>query len=59
MLFERYIAGHSREAGMMKSMPLPDAPSLMMGMTGPLMGLVSGAVIGGFALIALKLMKPR
>jgi len=55
--FDRYIAGHAQEAAMMKSMPMPDAPRLMMAITGPVVGLVSGVVIGLLALGAGKLIK--
>lgn len=52
LFFSRYLAGHPQEAEMLNSMPLPDSPRLMMGITGPVIGVVSGAVIGLFALIA-------
>ena len=42
---------------MMSSMPLPDSPRVMMALIGPVVGLVSGAVIGLFALAARKLLK--
>ena len=58
LLFNNYIANHAAEADMMKSMPLPDSPRLMMAVVGPLIGLVSGLVIGLFVLIARKLVKP-
>ena len=57
LLFDRYIAGHPQEASMMKSMPFPNAPRLMMALTGPVVGLVSGIVIGLLALGAGKLIK--
>lgn len=57
LLFHRYIANHPREAAMMTSMPLPDSPRLMMAMTGPIIGLVSGLILGLFALVARKLPK--
>ena len=57
LLFDRYIANHPREAAMMTSMPLPDSPRLMMAMTGPIVGLVSGLVLGLFGLVARKLLK--
>jgi integrase len=40
---------------MMKSVPLPDSPRLMMALTGPLIGVVSGAVIGLFAHMARRI----
>jgi hypothetical protein len=57
LLFDRYIAGHAQEAAMMKSMPLPDSPRLMMVMVGPVVGFISGIVIGLLALGAGKLFK--
>jgi hypothetical protein len=57
LLFTRYIANHPREAAMMTSMPLPDSPREMMALTGPVIGLVSGLVLGLFALVAGKLLK--
>lgn len=57
LLFDRYIAGHPQEAAMMKSMPLPGAPRLMMAITGPAVGLISGIIIGLLALAAGKLIR--
>jgi hypothetical protein len=42
---------------MMTLMPLPDSPRVMMALTGPVIGLVSGLVLGLFALVAGKLLK--
>jgi len=58
LLFDRYIANHPREAATMTSMPLPDTPKLMMAMIGPIIGLVSGLVLGLFAVVAGKLLRP-
>jgi hypothetical protein len=57
LFYDRYIAGHAQEAAMMKSMPLANAPRLMMALTGPVVGLVSGILIGLLALGAGKLIK--
>src|SRR5438552_3055298 len=57
-LFDSYIARHPQEAEMMKSMPLPDSPRLMMLVTGPVIGVISGIVLGLFAFIASKFVKP-
>lgn len=54
--FDRYVAGHAQEAAMMKNMP--GSPRLMMALTGPVVGLISGVVIGLLALAAGKLVKP-
>ena len=55
LLFNQYIARHPQEAAMMSSMPLPDSPRLMMALVGPVIGVVSGAVIGLFALAATRI----
>src|SRR5215467_531209 len=57
-LFDKYLAGHAREAAMMNSMPLPNSPKLMMGIVGPIVGLISGVIIGLFAFVAGKVVKP-
>lgn len=51
LFFNRYISHHPREAAMMSSMPLPSSPRLMMIFVGPVIGVVSGAVIGLLALV--------
>ncbi|HYL75540.1 MAG TPA: hypothetical protein VEU96_15110 [Bryobacteraceae bacterium] len=55
LLFDQYLASHAREAGMMKSMPFN--PRLLMAITGPMVGVVSGVVIGILAVIAGKVLK--
>src|SRR5256885_3431258 len=59
LLFNFYIANHPKEAAMMRSMPLPGSPRLMMAITGPIIGLISGCILGLFAFVAGKLVKPR
>lgn len=59
LLFDKYIAYHPNELEMMKRMPLPDSPKLMMLMTGPLVGIVSGLVLGLFSFIASKIIKRK
>ena len=56
LLFNQYAANHVKEMAMMSSMPL--SPRLMMLLTGPIVGVVSGIVIGLFAWLAGKLVKP-
>lgn len=58
LLFDQYLARHAREAAMMNSMPLPASPKVIMGVTGPIVGLISGVVLGLFAFVAGKLVKP-
>jgi hypothetical protein len=59
LLFNTYLSNHAEEAEMMKTMPLPDSPRLMMLMTGPIVGIVSGLVLGLFAFIASKIVKKQ
>ena len=59
LLFSEYLEKHAREAAMMKSMPLPDSPRLMMALMGPIIGMISGIIIGLFALLAAKLVRPK
>lgn len=59
IFFSQYIANHPKEAAMMSSMPLPDSPRLMMACVGPIVGVISGAIIGLFAYVAGKLVKPQ
>ena len=57
IFFNTYIANHAREASMMNSTSV--SPKLMMAFTGPLVGIISGLVIGLFAFIAGKIVKRR
>lgn len=59
LLFDTYIASHPDEAAMMTKMPLPNSPRLMMLMTGPIIGIISGLVLGLFAFVASKIMKKK
>jgi hypothetical protein len=56
-----YLANHPQEAAMSAKMPFPDSPRLMMAMTGPVIGVISGLVQGLFALVAARIAgaKPR
>ena len=57
MFFETYLANHPDQAEMMNKMPMPDSPRLMMAITGPIVGIISGLVLGLFAFGASKLVK--
>jgi hypothetical protein len=59
IFFSQYIANHPKEAAMMSSTPLPDSPRLMMACVGPIVGIISGAIIGLLAYVAAKLVKPQ
>ncbi len=48
VLVDSYLPRHPDEAAMMTKMPMPDSPRLMMLMTGPLVGVASGLVLGLF-----------
>ncbi len=54
--FDAYIARHAREAAMSAQM---GSPRMMMVLTGPIVGLVSGLVLGLFAFVAGKLLAPK
>jgi hypothetical protein len=43
---------------MMSSMPMPTHPRLMMALMGPVIGLLSGVVLGIFAVVATRLVRP-
>lgn len=58
LFIDRYLAGHAREAAMMSTMPMYDEPKLMMAITGPIVGFVSGLILGLFAFVAGKIVKP-
>ena len=59
VFFEKYIAYHPREAAMAKSMPLPNSPRIMMSVTGPVIGVLSGVIIGLFAWVASWFARPK
>jgi hypothetical protein len=54
-----YMDRHPDEAAMMASMPMPTHPRLVMLMMGPIVGLISGVVLGLFALVASKIARKR
>ncbi|HXB74843.1 MAG TPA: hypothetical protein VNY05_41820 [Candidatus Acidoferrales bacterium] len=56
LLFDQYMASHPQEAGMMTSMP--GSPKLLMVLFGPIVGSISGLVLGLFAWVAGKVVKP-
>lgn len=57
LLFQQYMAHHPREAAMMNSTPMPGSPRLMMLCIGPIVGVISGVVLGLFALAAAWIVK--
>ena len=59
IFYQTYLSNHTQEAEMMTKMPLPDSPRLMMLMTGPIIGVISGLILGLFAFIASKIMQKK
>ena len=57
IFFKTYLANHPQEAQMMTKMGMRIHPRLMMLLTGPVIGIVSGLVLGLFAWIASKLVR--
>jgi len=55
LLFDQYLAHHPQEASMMQAMARPDLAREMMAVLGPVIGGISGVVLGFFSLIAFKL----
>jgi hypothetical protein len=62
LLATAYLANHAKEAAMMKQLPFPASPQVMMLITGPFVGVISGILIGLLALLAgtvVKSVKPK
>jgi hypothetical protein len=59
LLYSTYINNHPQEAAMAAKMPMPEHPRMMMLITGPVIGIISGLVQGLFAFIASKMMKKK
>lgn len=57
LLYDTYIAKHAQEAAVMTKMQISFSPKLMMLITGPVIGIVSGLILGLFAFIASKVFK--
>lgn len=57
LFFDRYLAGHRQEAGMMLSSRSAVPPKLLMATVGAAVGVVSGVVIGVLAYAVSKLLK--
>jgi hypothetical protein len=59
ILFDAYSANHPQEIAMMAKMNQTINPKLVMLGTGPVIGFVSGLVLGLFAFIASKIVKNK
>ena len=57
IFYDTYLAGHSKEAQMLTGSAIPGR--VLMVITGPIVGLITGCVLGLFALIASKVLRPR
>lgn len=58
-LFQAYADRHAQEIAMSASMGLRTHPRLMMALTGPIIGIISGIVIGLLSLLASRFVKRR
>jgi uncharacterized membrane protein len=59
VFYSTYIAHHPEQAAMISKGPIPDLPRLMMLVTGPIIGAISGLVLGLFSFIASKIIKKK
>jgi hypothetical protein len=59
LLFDHYVANHPQEAAMMQSMPLASSPRMMMALMGPIVGVISGVVLGLLSFVAGRLLRTR
>ena len=59
VFFRQYLDHYPEQAEMAKSMPSPDVRRLMMALTGPLIGVLSGVAIRLLAWVASRFMKRR
>jgi hypothetical protein len=57
ILFTTYVANHPEVVDMNSKMPLADHPKRLMVIAGPIIGIISGLVLGLFAFIASKIVK--
>jgi hypothetical protein len=55
--FDQYLAHHAKEAAMMRSSTTPIPPRLLMACVGPVIGVVSGVLIGLLALVAVWILR--
>ena len=59
LLFNAYVAGHADEVKMMADGPLATHPRVMMLLVGPVVGIVSGIILGLFSIGASKIMMKK
>jgi hypothetical protein len=56
-LFGVYLARHPAEAAMMRTGPFAESPRLIMACVGPIIGVISGVVIGLLSLVAWRIVR--
>ena len=59
IFFHTYLANHFNEAEMIAKMPMHNSPRLMMLITGPIVGIISGLVLGLFAFTASRIFQKK
>lgn len=59
LFYDQYIENHPQELLMMENFPLPYSMRIAMLMMGPVIGVMSGIVLGLFSLIASKIIKRK
>lgn len=57
--FDAYMAHHPREASLMQAATMPLPPKLMMTCVGPIVGVLSGVVLGLLAMVAAWMLRGR
>jgi len=57
VIYDQYIANHPDELAMMEKFPLPYSMRISMLMMGPVIGVMSGVILGLFCMIASKTIK--
>jgi hypothetical protein len=55
--FDAYMAHHAREAAIMQAAGMPLPPRLMMACVGPIVGVISGVVIGLMSMVAAAILR--
>ena len=59
LLFSTYSAAHQKEMGMIAQSSMATHPRVMMLITGPIVGVVSGLILGLFAIVASKIISKK
>ncbi|MBM2816516.1 MAG: hypothetical protein HW421_3278 [Ignavibacteria bacterium] len=59
IFFGTYIAHHPEQAAMMQSNPMPVSHKTLMLITGALIGIITGLILGLFSVIANKIIKKK